>query len=172
MHGLACFFECKKRDIHTGRGQVIGETFPPRSGLDSNELVHRVWRQLVFCLTNVPEEQVSIKLSFVKVSAGGSVRGVDRCSFQAIIETLGNDSGESNHAAIECCLFVGQHSKELDYKYEALVSETADCFSMEIHRCVGRVITHCAGETQGARTVVDHGSDEVLDDRSCARQHQ
>jgi hypothetical protein len=30
-------------------------------------MVHRVWRQLIFCLNNIAEEQVPIKLSFIKV---------------------------------------------------------------------------------------------------------
>ena len=41
---------------------------------------------------------------------------------QALIETLGNENGESNNAAIECCLWIGNRGKELDYKYEQLVS--------------------------------------------------
>ncbi|CAF4903702.1 unnamed protein product, partial [Rotaria sp. Silwood1] len=76
-----------------------------RSGLDSIELVHRVWRQLIFCLKNLSNEQVTIKPSFIK----------------ALIDTLGNENGESNYSAIECCLFIGNHGKELDYKYEQLV---------------------------------------------------
>ncbi|CAF3953495.1 unnamed protein product [Rotaria sordida] len=75
------------------------------SGLDSIELVHRVWRQLIFCLKNLSNEQVTIKPSFIK----------------ALIETLGNENGESNNSAIECCLLIGNHGKELDYKYEQLV---------------------------------------------------
>ncbi|CAF4618176.1 unnamed protein product, partial [Rotaria sp. Silwood2] len=75
------------------------------SGLDSIELVHRVWRQLIFCLKNLSNEQVTIKPSFIK----------------ALIETLGNENGESNYSAIECCLLIGNHGKELDYKYEQLV---------------------------------------------------
>ena len=38
-----------------------------------------------------------------------------------MIETLDNDHGESNHSAIECCLFIGNQSKEFDYKYDQLV---------------------------------------------------
>ncbi|UJR14390.1 hypothetical protein I4U23_001387 [Adineta vaga] len=75
------------------------------SGLDSVELVHRVWHQLIFCLKNLSNEQVSIKSSFIK----------------ALIDTLGNESGESNNSAIECCLLIGNHGKELDYKYDQLV---------------------------------------------------
>ncbi|CAF1506600.1 unnamed protein product, partial [Rotaria sordida] len=75
------------------------------SGLDSIELVHRVWRQLIFCLKNLSNEQVTVKPSFIK----------------ALIETLGNENGESNNSAIECCLLIGNHGKELDYKYEQLV---------------------------------------------------
>ena len=41
--------------------------------------------------------------------------------FKAIIDTLGNDTGEANHAVIQCCLFISQKGKELDYKYDQLV---------------------------------------------------
>ncbi|CAF1121281.1 unnamed protein product [Adineta ricciae] len=76
-----------------------------KSGLDSVELVHRVWRQLVFCLQNLSKDQISIKSSFIK----------------ALTDTLDNESGESNHSAVECCLLIGKQGKELDYKYEQLV---------------------------------------------------
>ncbi|CAF4339783.1 unnamed protein product, partial [Adineta steineri] len=75
------------------------------SGLESVELVHRVWHQLIFCLKNLSNEQVSIKTSFIK----------------ALVDTLGNDIGESNNSAIECCLLIGNQGKELDYKYDQLV---------------------------------------------------
>ena len=35
---------------------------------------------------------------------------------------MGNETGELNNAAIECCLLIGNQGKELDYKYEQLVS--------------------------------------------------
>ncbi len=47
---------------------------------------------------------------------------IDWFFYQALIETLGNENGESNNAAIECCLWIGNRGKELDYKYEQLVS--------------------------------------------------
>jgi hypothetical protein len=40
-----------------------------------------------------------------------------------LIEALGNDHDESNNAAIECCLLIGNQGKELDHKYEQLVCE-------------------------------------------------
>jgi hypothetical protein len=40
-----------------------------------------------------------------------------------LIETLGNDNGQSNNSAIECCLLIGNQGKELDHKYEQLVRE-------------------------------------------------
>ncbi|CAM4945783.1 unnamed protein product [Rotaria socialis] len=76
-----------------------------KSGLDSNEIVHRIWHQLIYCLKNLSKEQVNIKASFIK----------------AIIDTLCNETGESNNAVIECCLLIGNQGKELDYKYEQLV---------------------------------------------------
>ncbi|CAF3827857.1 unnamed protein product, partial [Adineta steineri] len=39
----------------------------------------------------------------------------------ALVDTLGNDIGESNNSAIECCLLIGNQGKELDYKYDQLV---------------------------------------------------
>ena len=38
-----------------------------RSGLDSIEQVHRVWRQLCSCLNESFEERIVIKSSFIKV---------------------------------------------------------------------------------------------------------
>lgn len=38
-----------------------------RSGLDSIELVHRVWKQLTVCLKSSFDERIVIKPSFVKV---------------------------------------------------------------------------------------------------------
>ncbi len=46
--------------------------------------------------------------------------------FQALIETLGNENGESNYSAIQCCLLIGNQGKELDYKYEQLVRKIND----------------------------------------------
>lgn len=76
-----------------------------KSGLDSNELVHRVWKQLRTCLKEKNNEQITIKPSFIKT----------------LIDTLGNETGEANQSAIDCCLLIGTEGKELDYKYEQLV---------------------------------------------------
>ena len=97
-----------------------------RSGLDSDDLVQRVWRQLIVCLKDTAMEQVSIKPSFVKVSfnhLSARFHYLGSHRYQAIIDALTNDTGESNQSAIDCCLFIGQHGKELDYKYEQLVGE-------------------------------------------------
>jgi len=40
-----------------------------------------------------------------------------------LIDTLGNETGEANQSAVDCCLLIGAEGKELDYKYEPLVCE-------------------------------------------------
>lgn len=77
-----------------------------KSGIDSVELIHRIWGQLSFCLKNSSHDQVTIKPSFIK----------------SIIDALSNENGESNSSVIECCLLISRNGKDLDYKYDQLVS--------------------------------------------------
>lgn len=63
------FIQTRGLDSKTDVANVTWKNdFIFRSGVDSVELVHRVWRQLIGCLTEASDERIAIKSSFIKVS--------------------------------------------------------------------------------------------------------
>ncbi len=70
-----------------------------------------------------------------------------------MIEALGNDHDESNNAAIECCLLIGNQGKELDHKYEQLVCENNfQSILIRSYFYSGWIITNYTGEIQRTAT--------------------